>query len=391
MKIGLFTNAYLPLLNGVVNSLHEIRNGLKRCGHTPYVFAPEVKGYRDTASDIYRFASLEMTNKIAYPIPIPYSNKLFRLIKKLDLDLIHAHHPFLLGDVAAHFARQKQVPLVYTFHTQMEHYSHYVPLNQQVVLGMMRSSIARFLNKCDLIIAPSVSVRGLIDSYGVSSKVVTLANAIDTSRFTTSKYSKLESRKVLGLPVKATISLSVGRLSKEKNLDFMLESMARLPNQKDQLLVMVGEGHQASALQSLAKKLGIADRIVFTGPVASAKMPLFYAASDLFVISSTTEVKPLVVLEALASGRPVLAVAACGTTDTIHHGVDGWLSSASVDEFSKGWALLLSNTSFREQLAVAAATTAEAYSLDRYLKKLVDIYCMCIDTHHHGLKKYTHF
>lgn len=373
MRVGLFSNAYHPLISGVVNSLEGIREGLLEAGHPVYLFAPRVRGYHDEQSDVFRFASLEMSRRVSFPIPIPYSGKLFKMIRRLELDIIHAHHPFLLGEVAASFAQQKRVPLVYTFHTQLEQYSHYIPLNQQVVKGMARSRVTRYLNKCDLVIAPSEGIRGLLDSYGVRARVVTLPNAIDTDRFSATEHL-IDWRRRWGFSPRATLSLSVGRLGREKNLPFLLRSFAAMPADPDHALIIVGDGLEAPHLLRLAQELGISDRVRFTGAIPYAEMPSVYAACDLFVICSTTEVKPLVVLEALASGLPVLAVAACGTSDTLHHRQDGWLASPRQDAYVEGWRELRGDADFRLRLSLGARQTARAYSFETYLKRLLELY-----------------
>lgn len=374
MRVGLFSNAYHPLINGVVNSLEGIRRGLLESGHQVHLFAPKVRGYDDDQPNVYRFASLEMSRRVSYPIPIPYSGKLFKMIRSLELDIIHAHHPILLGDVAASFAQQKQVPLVYTFHTQLEQYSHYIPLNQHVVKGMARSRLARYLNKCQLVIAPSDGVRGLLDSYGVKSRVVTLCNAIDIERFAVSQSPPQSWRRSQGISEQAVVSLSVGRLGQEKNLDFLLKSFAQLSTSCEHVLVLVGDGSERESLQQLARDLEVADRVKFTGAIPYADMPTVYAACDLFTICSTTEVKPLVVLEALASGLPVLAVAACGTADTLHHRIDGWLSPAQHAPYIEGWNTLIETPELRSELSLGARQTASAYSFDGYLRRLLGLY-----------------
>ena len=378
MKVGIFTNAYHPLINGVVNSIDGIRQGLLESGHQPYLFAPEVRGYKDHDTATYRFASLEMTKRVSYPIPIPYSGRLFRVIKSLELDVIHSHHPLLLGEVAATFARQKRVPLVYTFHTQLEEYSHYIPLNQQMVKEMARTRISRYLNKCDLVIAPSEGLRGLLESYRVQVPVVTLPNAIDTDRFDRLTESRQSWRRSLGIAQDSIVSLSVGRLAKEKNLDFLLHSFVKLAHDPQQILVIVGDGAERGRLQTLAQDLGISGQVRFPGAVSYAEMPSVYQACDLFVICSTTEVKPLVVLEALASGLPVLAVAACGTSDTLTHGVDGWLTPLDQAAYLAGWHILSQEPDRRAQLGQAARRTASSYSFKSYMVRLTELYRDCI-------------
>lgn len=375
MKIGLFTNSYHPFISGVVNSLDGIRRGLQQRGHTPFVFAPEVRGHSEEHAGVFRFPSVAMSRRVEFPIPIPYSAKLFRLLRKMELDLIHAHHPFLLGDVAANFARKKRVPLVYTFHTQLEQYSHYIPLNQEMVKGVARSRISGFARKCDLIIAPSPSIRQLLDSYGITTRVVTLPNAIETERFSLPQEREVW-RQRLELPQDAVVALAVGRLGREKNLDFLLRAFARVePSQQHpRYLVLVGDGTEREQLVGLSQRLGIADRVRFPGSIPYTEMPSVYAACDLFTICSTTEVKPLVVLEAMASGLPCLAVAACGTADTLHHGEDGWLCRCDLQAYLEGWERLAGDGDLREKLGARARLTARDYSIDSYLSRLLELY-----------------
>lgn len=379
MRVGIFTNTYHPGLNGVVHCVDGIRRGLLQQGHQVALFAPRVPGYREEQPDVFRFASLALSRHLNYPIPIPYSGRLFRLIRQLDLSLIHSHHPFLLGEVAASFAREKGVPLVYTFHTQLEQYSHYIPLHQEVVKEMARVQLRRYLEKCDLVIAPSEGARAMLDSYAVSTPIVTLPNAIPTSRFQASP--SLRWREQHGIPPEALLSLSVGRLGKEKSLDVLLRSFARLPQRSTHRLALVGDGPEAQSLRQLAAELGIADRVLFLGSIPYHEMPSIYASCDLFVMASTSEVKPLVLLEALASGLAVLAVAACGTSDTLRHQLDGWLCQPHQESVTQGWQTLLESPDLRQRLGQAARQTATLYSEEAYMSRLLELYERCVQLH----------
>lgn len=387
LRIGHFSNAYHPVISGVVNSLDGIRRGLMRSGHTPFIFAPKMRDYRDEHAGVFRFGSVEMTRKLGFPIPIPFSARLFRTILKMKLDLIHSHHPVLLGSVAASFSRKKNIPLVYTFHTQLEEYTHYIPLNQTMVKEMARQTMTNYLSKCDLVICPSSSIRQLIDSYGVNTEVVTLPNAIDTSRFSENKDSDRASfRGKHGIEAKTVVSLSVGRLAKEKNLEFLLKSFRKTCDMSPhcrQVLMIVGDGVQEPKLLSLARSLDIESQVKFLGAVPYSEMPKIYQACDLFTICSTTEVKPLVVLEALASGLPVLAVSACGTVDTLTHLHDGILSELDPQQFSAHWLALTQSSELRLKLAQQTRQTAAAYSLENYTDRLIELYRRALEIRSH--------
>lgn len=372
MRVGQFTNAYHPFISGVVHSVDLIHQGMNKRGHTSFVFAPEYRGYQEESEAVYRFRSLEMSRKVRFPIPIPFSTRLFPLISNLGLDLCHSHHPLLLGDVAAHFARKLKVPLVYTFHTQFEEYSHYIPLGQSMVKTLARSTITAFTQKCDLVIAPSPTIRRLLEDYEVGCPVETLENAIDLKAFSRGNGHKI--RKRLGLPAEATVAVYAGRIGREKNLAFMLNAFARLSTGVDWRLLLVGNGAELELLQAQAQTLGLAGRVIFTGPLEYSEMPDLYAAADLFVMTSTTEVKPLVVIEAMAGGLPVVAVAACGTEDTLTHESDGLLSDLDEERYGRQLKRALESPEQRERWGRNARRTASRYGIESYTQRLESLY-----------------
>lgn len=382
MRVGLFSNAYRPVVSGVVNSLDEIRKGLLKREHTPFLFAPEVKGYREHHAGVFRFPSVDLDPSVEFPVPIPYSARLNRLVSRMRLSLIHSHHPILIGQAAANFARRLKVPLVYTFHTQIEEYSHYVPFfNQATVKRRARAKVRDYLCRCDLIISPSSEFRELIDSYGVSTPIVTLPNAINLEKFHAPKIA-FDLRTKLKIPEQATLSLSVGRLAPEKGLPFLLQAFTGCKPDIPHHLVLAGSGPQREELERLALALGISERVHFLGRLDYREMPEVYAQSDLFVICSTTEVKPLAVLEALASGLPVLAVSACGTRDTLTHDRDGLLCGLDQAAYQALWLKLVTDRPLRQRLSQGARETAHQYSIDRYMDRLCTLYQETLERFH---------
>ncbi|MBI3926932.1 MAG: glycosyltransferase [Armatimonadetes bacterium] len=373
LRIGIFTNAYRPFISGVVNSVDLIRKGLLRLGHVPFVFAPDFPGYVDEHSGVFRFRSLQLSSKVKFPLPIPFSTRIFPKIPRMRLDVIHTHHPFLLGEVGAHFAQKLKVPLVYTFHTQYEQYSHYVPFNQHLVRTLARNSVVTYSRKCDLIVAPSPTIRSLLDEYGISNRTVTLQNAVDTGRFRGVDGAPTRDRH--GIPRGAVVMMYAGRIGLEKNLEFLLRAWwAVCSSRREAWLMVVGDGPELGNLRGLARELGAADRMVFPGPVDYKRMPEYFASADAFIMTSTTEVKPLVVLEAMASGLPVIAVAACGTEDTIRHGHDGLLSACEPEAFQAIVRKALEDRDLRIGMGRAAIQTAAAYSIGAYTDRLVELY-----------------
>ena len=374
MRVGLFSNAYRPVVSGVVNSLVEIRRGLLQRGHTPFLFAPEVKGFQESHAGIFRFPSVDLDPSVGFPVPIPVSARLARLVPRMNLSLIHSHHPILIGAAAANFARKLHLPLVYTFHTQIEQYTHYVPFfRQQYVKERTRKKMRQYLSKCDTIICPSPGIRPLIESYNLDTPIVDLPNAIDLTKFQGHDVTHAEMRRRLSIPKDALVSLSVGRLATEKGLTFLFQAFAALERENHHLVV-VGSGPQNEELIQFVEQLGVGSRVHFLGAVPYEEMPAIYAQSDLFVICSTTEVKPLVVLEALASGLPVIAVSACGTADTLTDRYDGRLCDGDSLRYREAWDELLGCSELRTTMARNARTTASGYSIETYLERLCSVY-----------------
>jgi glycosyltransferase involved in cell wall biosynthesis len=350
-----------------------MREGLRRLGHDVYVFAPGFSGYKDVNEHIYRFRSVNLTSKVKYPLAIPFSRRLFPLIPRLRLDVIHTHHPFILGEVGAHFAKKLGIPLVYTFHTQFEQYAHYIPFNQDFVKMMAKQSVIAYARKCDLIICPSPQIIELLNSYGITERIEMLQNAIDLEPFAKGDGDAV--RRHHGLSREDKLLIYVGRMGIEKNLGFMLQAFRNVAREVPQAkLMLVGEGPELGALRDLAGSLGVGDKVIFPGRIPYERIPDYYAASCLFVMTSTTEVKPLALLEALASSLPVVAVNACGTGDTLTHGVDGILTDLDVNAFSTEIMALLRNDDRLTALGEGAKATASKYSIHTTTERLVNLY-----------------
>ncbi len=373
MKVGIFVDSYKPLVTGVVHTVDLQRQGLEALGHEVHIFAPASRGYRDVEPRVYRFWAVNLSTKVGAPFAFPYSRRLFALIPRLGLDVIHSQHPFPVGRLGAYFARRLDLPSVYTFHTQYEQYAHYVPLNRRLVRAVARRLVVSHAERCDVITCPAPSAREILLAYGVQRPIEMLPNGIDLRAFETAQPGDVRAR--LGIGPQERVILYCGRLAKEKNLTFMLHALRGLLLQgADARLLMVGEGTETETLMHLAKQLGLGDRVLFTGQVDYAQVPCYYAASDLFVMTSVTEVRPLALLEAMASGLPVVAVAAHGLTDTVTSGVDGLLTGHDTVEFSGAVHKLVAGDALRQAMGRRARQTAQTYSIANTTRRLVQIY-----------------
>jgi glycosyltransferase involved in cell wall biosynthesis len=373
VKVGIFVDSYKPLITGVVHQVSLVRRELETLGHEVHVFAPMARGYRDQEPRVHRFWAVNLSTRVAAPLAFPYSRRLFSLIPRLGLDVIHTQHPFPVGRLGAYFARRLDLPHVYTFHTQYEQYAHYVPLNRRLVRAAARRLVVSHAERCDVITCPAPSAVEILSGYGVRRPIEMLANGIDLRAFEGARPGDLRAR--LGIGSAERVILYCGRLAREKNLTFMLRALRDLLLRREGVrLLMVGEGTEAQTLAHEAAQLGLGERVRFAGPVPYADIPAVYAAADLFVMTSVTEVRPLALLEAMAAGLPAVAVAAHGLTDTVTPGVDGLLTPHDATAFATAVEHLVDDATERHAMGQRARQTARRYSIATTTRRLVEIY-----------------
>ena len=368
MRIGIFTNCYLPLVNGVVGAVSLLRRGFMEAGHQVYIFAPDFDDYVDQEPDIYRYPAVDLTRRVKYPVAIPFAPRMHRVLPELNLDIIHCHHPFVLGIEGLKAARRLGIPSVYTFHTQYDQYNHYIPLPGGLVSAITVRRVRNFCGKAGQITTPAESARQILIRYGVNREITVIPNPIDLTRFSMteslrkSKAQVLQNRYNLG---DSKLLVNVGRVAPEKNLPLLLRAFQAMVKQSPSQalrLMIVGDGPVLGDLKQLAASLGIASEVCFTGLIPPGEIPDYLAAADLMVMTSTTEVKPLAQLEALAAGVPIVAVAAPGANDTIVSGENGFLVAEDVAAISRAVLNLISNPTQLENFRTAAHRSANQYA-----------------------------
>jgi 1,2-diacylglycerol 3-alpha-glucosyltransferase len=373
LNIGIFTDVYKPVVNGVVTSIENLYKTLLVLNHKIYIFAPEYSGYRDDDENIYRFKSVSLSSRVNYPLGIPYSRKIFKTINSLNLDIIHCHHPFLIGRVGQYFARKLKIPLVATLHTQYEEYVHYVPFNKYLVQKIALLALKDFSNKCDLLIIPAESRKKQLRNYGISSSIKVIPNSIELKKFSNLNGKKVRDKYCIS--PEENLLLFVGRIAREKNIDFLLDCFKEVCKEYSNVkLLLVGDGPESYRLGHMVKQSDFAQRIIFTGEIPYKDIGDYYGAADLFVSTSMTEVHPVVLLEAMASGLPVVAVKSVGYSDTIRHEIDGLLCDENVKEFSKSVLFLLNDISARKLMGQRAEERVKDFSLDIITEEIIEAY-----------------
>ena len=381
MRIGIFTNAYKPEISGVVNSIGILRNELVRQGHAVYIFAPEAPNYEDEEYGIFRYPAIKLPVSVNFPLAIPVSPFVDWVVPRLKLDILHSHHPILLGEEAINFAKQLNLPHVFTHHTQYEEYSHYIPFNQNIVKTLTREMVRSFLNRCVRIIAPTESIRAqLKEQYPeVAERLRVLPSPINLEDFAPEKLNPAPIRRKYGLEGTFTF-VSVARLTPEKSFDVLLKAFARVAaSHAKARLLLVGDGPSKKELRKLCRELSIADRVFFTGLVEYGGVPHYLAAGDAFAFASTTETQGLVMVEGMAAGLPVVAVDAPGNRDVIRHGENGLLTERGAGALAAGMRRLMEDADLHRRLREGARKTAVEYAAPPLTRRLVSIYEEAID------------
>jgi 1,2-diacylglycerol 3-alpha-glucosyltransferase len=373
MRIAFFTNAYKPTISGVVTSISLFRKGLLETGNELSIIAPEYAGYKDSEPYIFRFPSLDFFHQVDMSLAIPYRRPLEPTVYGIKPDVIHSHHPFIMGNMASSFAKELNIPLIFTFHTLYEEYAQkYVPIAPELAGLVIDEVVERHLMHCNHIIAPTAAIRDLIQNkYLVTAPISIVPTPVDLSRYNDLQPHHI--RQMLGLE-EAEILLYVGRLSEEKNLMFLIKAFALICAQRpNAYLMMIGKGVDEQILRHLVKKMGLEERVLFTGPVAHEEIPHYAAAADLFLFTSKTDTQGVVLVEAMAAGTPVVAIDASSSRDILSQG-GGLLVPEDKTLFASEVIKLLDNQERIESLGREAWQVAQSYNIQAATERLIDVY-----------------
>lgn len=327
MNILMFTNTYAPIVGGVSESVQRLKSRLQAAGHRVLVVAPKMEGQRRRDADVIRVTAVQHFNGSDFSLPVPIPGQLYEAIEAFDPDIVHSHHPFLLGDTAVRVAETYGLPLVFTHHTLYEHYTHYVPGDSPRMQRFAVALATEYTHLCDAVIAPSESIHQLLRRRGANSQIVVVPSGVDAQRFARGDGQAL--RRSLSIPESAYVVGHVGRLAKEKNLPFMAEAVSHyLANHESAHFLVVGDGDARATMASVAACHGVEARIHFTGSLREQRLIDAYHAMNVFVFASHSETQGMVLVEAMAAGLPVVAVSAPGVDEVLRDGKNGRLLKA---------------------------------------------------------------
>lgn len=314
MNIGLFTETYYPEINGVANSVFMLKKELERIGHTVYVFTTTTPGAPEYEHNVFRVPSLPCVFITERRVGLFYLPKLASLIKKLNLDLIHTHTEFSLGIFGRIMAKELKLPMVHTYHTIYEDYTHYITHFKTLdkrAKAFVRVFTKICCNTVEQVIVPTDKVKELLLQYSVYKDISVIPTGVNLQKFNPDPYARediLAVRQQYDIKAEDKVLLYLGRISKEKNIEEILEAMPDYMSTRPQVkFLIIGGGPEMEVLKQKTAEKNLQGRIIFTGPKPWDEIGLYYQLGDVFVSASQSETQGLTYIEAMAAGLPVVA------------------------------------------------------------------------------------
>ena len=378
MKIAMLTNNYKPYMGGVPISIEHLAEAIRAEGHEVYIFAPT---YQNQVVEEYviRYPSFPITVAGA-PTPNVLSKMIEKKVVELGIDVIHVHHPALVGNVALRLKKKYHIPVVFTYHTRIEAYLHYIkPIEwMEHATGIIDRYMCWFCNQCDLIVAPTEGIRNYLTEKGIAVPIKILPTGVKEEAF----YAKPQLLYPLKEQYKKDVDYllcSVSRLAKEKNLDFQIEGLKLLKESlkkkgKSFRYLLIGDGPEYESLKKKIKQNDLEKEVILTGRIENKHISTYQKACDAFLFSSKSETQGIVILEAMAAGNPVIAVNASGVCDLVEDGHNGYLTREDPKEWAETIERVLQDELTFTQLSYGAYITASKFSENEIAKKAVEVY-----------------
>jgi len=372
MRVVFFSECYQPIHNGVVASIDAAVRGLAAQGVETIIVAPRYRRFHDDNHHVIRVPSFTFPVRPRYPIALPFARTWERRLAGEAVDLVHTHHPMSLGRAGVQFARARGVPAVYTYHTPIEEYSHYLPLPRAWVRERARALTREHAESVACVIAPSASAAEALRALGVRTRIEVIPSGVDLRAADGARQAPLRAEE--GLPLDEPVLMYVGRLGREKNIALLLEVVAHLTPRTPLHLAVVGGGALRETLHLRARQLGIRECVHFLGGRPHGAVLRLLAGADVFVSASTTETQGLALLEAMSVGVPVVAVDGPGVRETVGDSLAGILVPNAVDAFAEALDALLHDPPRRAVMAGAARARAGEFSEERMGERLYHLY-----------------
>lgn len=389
MRVGLFTESYDPVINGVSTSVKTLAAELAKAGHEPVIVAPSYPGHEDPAASADGVSVLRLPswrtpfnpqNPFAYP---PLGTFVPSVLRDVRFDIVHTQQPFGMGRNGRACARRLGVPLVSTFHTLYTQYVHYFPVvPKPVALWWLSDQLLRYYSTCDAVVVPSRAAGTLLEEVGVPASRLRVVPTGVLAAPVVVPAAIEQARRVYSLPPRTPVLLYVGRLAREKNLDLLLDAFGRLCGsdwretlpEEHPVLLLAGSGPYRTELEAHVRRAGLERWVRFAGFLRRTELAPVYALSTLFVFASTTETQGVVLSEAQSYGLPCVVARGGGASEFVRDGVDAIVVPPDAAPFADAIHDLMTSPARRDAFRQAALESPLHPSPAEMAQRLVALY-----------------
>lgn len=379
MKILITTDTYRPTINGVVTSIESLKKALDRLGHDVRILTFSDSFNSKQEGDIYYMGSLgagkfypdARMNKLFY-------NRFYEDIMDWKPDIVHSQTEFTMFIQAKKIAKDLDIPLLHTYHTVYEDYTHYFSLNKKIGKELAKQFTKQIIKTTDGVVVPTNKIYNLLTEYNIHEDIYVAPTGINVQKL--SECDDFDIRSGYKIPEDKHIVLFLGRIGKEKNITEILQYLENI-DRDDIVFIIAGAGPFLSELKDICSNSKIRDRLIFTGMIDSSKVGNFYSKADVFVSASTSETQGLTFIESMACSTPII----CRHDDCL----DGVLIDGETgfgydteEEFIDYLNQILDNEKLRDKMGKNCKQLVdENYTEDSFANKIEQIYKKVIENH----------
>ncbi|GFZ30580.1 glycosyl transferase [Clostridium zeae] len=381
MKIVITTDTYFPMVNGVITSVNNLYNELKRMGHKVKILTLSHSSHEEIHGDVYYLKSFGIG---VYPdarIKFPLHNKLVNEIIRWNPDIIHSQTEFSMMMVSKYISNKLDIPHIHTYHTMYEDYLCYLLGGKIINKNTSAKMIKMLLNSLDSIIAPTEKAKSSLVGYGINKPIYVIPTGIDLSIFKqqVSPEEKQEIMNMLKIKREDRIVAYIGRIGQEKNISEIISFMPKLMKKNRNIkLLIVGGGPYLDNLKNQVISENIEEKVIFTGMVNSNEVYKYYKIAEIFVTASTSETQGLTYLESLSSGCPVVCKYDPCIEGVIDQGKNGYTYKKE-SEFEEHIDRILKDDLLRNDMKKYAEIKANEYSSRIFANKVLEKYIRAIN------------
>lgn len=399
MRVGIFTESYPPLVNGVSTSILMLEHALTKLGHEVFIItvSDNKKDYvLENNGHILRLPSVNLANCYDYKMTSVYPIKAVNMIKKMNLDVIHSNVEFTVGIFARVVSEQLSIPLVHTYHTNWEDYTHYITKNKKILddicKKLLKYLVVFFEDKTVTeLIVPSNKIYNLFkDKYKFTKNIHIIQTGIETSKFYKENFNLKDInslKKKLGIKKKDFVVMTISRLAKEKRVDRIINNHKELVKKYSNMkLLIVGDGPDIDKLKDEAKSLGVSDSVIFTGKVPLNDIPIYYQLGNVFVTASKSETQGLTVVEAISSSLPVVAVKDDSFVNSVIEDFNGFVFTDD-EKYINSISKLYEDKELYNRLSNQSRLLSEDFSSEYFALKVLKVYETAIENYKKDNKK----